>query len=430
MTFRNLLLSALKSVLVNRLRASLTMLGVVIGVASVIAMLALGNGARAVVDATFQFLGADLIQVAQKYSMQDGQYLPMGKKLTYDDGLDLIEAAPLVERLEMSTSKAVQVRYQRSSVEVGASGVTSNALENMVINENLQPFGWEEGKKLSGDDFLGEGRFFTSEEVKAGAPVCVLGQQTALDLFYGDDPIGQTIHIDRMRCLVIGVLTELESVDINKRNRSGSNQALLIPIRTMVQNLFDEEPSVNIFAHVYDPKKVTEAKEQIIEYLREKHMVELDEDGKFVDDFTLTSRNDILGQQQETAKTFSILLAAMASISLVVGGIGIMNVMLVSVTERTREIGVRMAVGARAANIILQFLIEAVLISSLGGLIGIVVGILSIPIAASLNQGVALLLPGSIPLAFGVALLTGVVFGLYPAVKASRLNPIDALRYE
>ena len=144
----------------------------------------------------------------------------------------------------------------------------------------------------------------------------------------------------------------------------------------------------------------------------------------------MTTRRDILGAQQKAAQTFSLLLAAMATVSLIVGGIGIMNVMLVSVTERTKEIGIRLAVGARRQEIVAQFLLEAVLISAGGGVLGIAVGILAIPLAAALNQGIALLAPDSIPLAFGVALLTGVMFGLYPALRASRLNPIDALRYE
>ena len=155
-----------------------------------------------------------------------------------------------------------------------------------------------------------------------------------------------------------------------------------------------------------------------------------DELGDFEDDFELTTRQEILGAQQAAARTFSFLLAAMATVSLVVGGIGIMNVMLVSVTERTREIGVRLAVGAQSGDIVRQFLLEAVLISAAGGVLGTAVGILTVPLAASLNRGVALLDPTSIPLAFGVALLTGLIFGLYPAVRASRLDPIEALRYE
>jgi putative ABC transport system permease protein len=165
-------------------------------------------------------------------------------------------------------------------------------------------------------------------------------------------------------------------------------------------------------------------------YLRERHGVEKDEAGNYKDDFNMTTRRDILGAQQEAARTFSLLLAAMATVSLIVGGIGIMNVMLVSVTERTREIGARMAVGARQQDIVAQFLLEAILISLSGGILGLAVGILAIPLAASLNQGIALLAPDSIPLAFGVALLVGVVFGLYPAIRASRLHPIEALRYE
>jgi putative ABC transport system permease protein len=203
-----------------------------------------------------------------------------------------------------------------------------------------------------------------------------------------------------------------------------------MPISTMIQQLFEEEPSVYMTAHVVDANRIEDARGQIAAYLRERHQVGKDAEGNFQDDFDMTTRSDILGQQQEAARTFSILLAAMALVSLIVGGIGIMNVMMVSVTERTREIGVRMAVGARPLDIVLQFLLEAVLISASGGLAGIVLGILAIPVAASLNNGVALLLPGSIPLAFGVALLTGVAFGLFPAMRASRLDPIEALRYE
>ncbi len=430
MSISDLFRTAFRSLSANALRAALTMLGVVIGVASVIAMLALGNGARASVEATFQFLGANQIQIGQKFAMQDGSYKPSGKKLTYTDGLEMLEAVPLLERVDMSAGKTVRARYGRNTLEISINGTTAQALEALASDGNVQPLGWKAGEALSPDAFIGEGRFFSAEEVLAGAPVCVLGYQTALDLFSGDNPIGETLWLGRTRCTVIGVLAELESTDLENRYQSDSNEALMMPISALIQTLYEEEPSIYMVAHVTDVNRIDEAKEQITNYLREKHAIEQDAEGKSLDDFEMTTRKDILGQQQEAAQTFSLLLAAMASVSLIVGGIGIMNVMLVSVTERTREIGVRLAVGAKGRDIVSQFLLEAVLLSASGGLAGIVLGILAIPLAAALNQGQALLLPESIPLAFGVALLTGILFGLYPALRASRLDPLEALRYE
>jgi putative ABC transport system permease protein len=430
MSLLDLLRTALRSVSANKLRAALTMLGVVIGVASVIAMLALGNGARAAVEATFQSLGANQIQIGQRSEMKDGEFQPIGEKLTFMEGLDMAATIPLVERVEMSASKTLKARFGQSSIEINAIGTTPDAIEGIASSGDIQPVGWTSGEALTAADFLGAGRFFSTDEVYAGAPVCVLGYQTALDLFSGDNPIGETIWIDRTRCTVVGVLAELESTNIEDRYRSDPNEGLLMPISAMIQLLYDEEPSVYMVVHVRDANRIDEAKQQITAYLREKHHIEQDADGNYQDDFDMTTRNDILGQQQEAAQTFSLLLAAMATVSLAVGGIGIMNVMLVSVTERTREIGVRLAVGAKQRDIVFQFLLEAVFISASGGLAGIVVGILTIPLAAALNQGVALLLPSSIPLAFGVALLIGIVFGLYPALRAAQLDPIEALRYE
>jgi putative ABC transport system permease protein len=303
-------------------------------------------------------------------------------------------------------------------------------LESIVSSGQVQPANWIEGRAFSETDLLADGRFFSAAEVLDGAAVCVLGSQTATDLFGGDNPVGQDIRINRIACEVIGVMRELEMVDESQRYQTNPNLSLFMPISTAIKLFFEDEPSVNITAFISDEKRMDEAKAQIKDYLRARHEIEPDADGEYTDDFTLTTRKDILGAQQEAANTFSLLLAAMAVVSLIVGGIGIMNVMLVSVTERTREIGVRMAVGARPWDVILQFLLESILISIGGGLLGVVMGILSIPLAASLNQGMALLEPGSIPLALFVATLVGILFGLYPAMRAARLDPIEALRYE
>jgi ABC-type antimicrobial peptide transport system permease subunit len=426
----DLLRTAFRSVAANKLRAALTMLGVVIGVASVIAMLALGNGARAAVDATFQSLGANQIQIGQRFSMQDRELQPTGQKLTFAEGLDIASTIPLVERVEMSVSKTIKARFGKNTVEINAIGTTPDALEGVVSSGDVQPVGWKQGDPISAQNFIGAGRFLSTDEIYGGAPVCVLGYQTALDLFSGDNPIDETIWVDRKRCTVIGVLAELESTDVQNRYRSDPNEGLMMPISTVIQTLYEEEPSVYMVIHVTDANRIDEVKEQITTFLRKKHKIEQDSEGAYQDDFDMTTRNDILGQQQAAAQTFSLLLAAMASVSLMVGGIGIMNVMLVSVTERTREIGVRLAVGAKQRDIVRQFLLESIVISASGGLAGIVLGILAIPLAAVLNQGVALLYPGSIPLAFGVAVLIGILFGLYPALRAARLDPIEALRYE
>src|SRR5512143_2314751 len=244
MSLLDLLRTALRSVAANKLRAALTMLGVVIGVASVIAMLALGNGARAAVDATFQDLGANQIQISQRFAMEDGKFQGVGEKLTYTDGLEIADTIPLVESVEMSASKTLKARFGKNSVEVSAIGTTRDRLEGMISSGDVQPVGWQNGVPLNAEDFLGDGRFFTADEVYAGSLVCVLGYQTAIDLFSGDNPIGETIWVDRERCTVIGVLTELESTDVEQRYRSGPNEGILMPISAMIQNLYEDEPSV------------------------------------------------------------------------------------------------------------------------------------------------------------------------------------------
>jgi putative ABC transport system permease protein len=319
-------------------------------------------------------------------------------------------------------------------------GVTADFLRSMAAGGDVQPVKKPQNrapganaisaKALRPADFIGQGRSFTPAEVLEGTEVCVLGYQTALDLFEGDDPLNETVWINRRVCTVIGVLVQLEPTNPAERYTRRVNDGFFLPISYAVKNLFEKEPSVIIQAHVKDSHQIDRTRQQIAGYLRGRHQVEKDAQANYQDDFDQTTRDDVLGAQLEAARTFSLLLAAMAVVSLLVGGIGIMNVMLVSVTERTREIGVRLAVGAQKKDIVGQFLLEAVMISAAGGVLGIAVGILVIPLAARLNQGIALLAADSIPLAFGVAVITGLGFGLYPAVRAANLNPIEALRYE
>jgi putative ABC transport system permease protein len=430
MSLFNTIATAFRGITSNALRTGLTALGIIIGVASVIATLALGNGARAAVDANFRFLGSDQIQIDSDLQLKNGQMQVVGKTLTYEDGLGLPAAAPLIDRAEMSVRGSGKLRHGRETKDLGFQATDADALLSVIAAGQVQPLNWSADKTLTPEAMIGQGRFFSQAEVLDGDPVCVLGYQTAQDLFEGDDPIGETVWVNRKQCEVIGVLTELEATSVQDRINTQPNDGLYLPISFAIPNLFDKEPWVTVIAHVRDESQMETAKAQIAAYLRQRHEIEQGVDGKYADDFHMTTKEDVLGAQQQSAATFSLLLTALAAVSLVVGGIGIMNVMLVSVTERTREIGVRLAVGALARDVIAQFLLEAVLLSAGGGLLGIALGVLTIPVAASLNHGVAVLDPSSVPLAFGVALATGLVFGLYPAVRASQLDPIEALRYE
>lgn len=430
MTLFKTLRTAFIGISSNVLRAALTTLGIVIGVASVISMLALGNGARAAVEANFRNLGSDMVQISVKEKIDQGDFVPVGKILSYEEGLRLPQNVQLVNRVIMSISGEGKARRGSNVLDMLISGTTADGLDILAAQGNVQPIAWPEGESLAGTAFMSRGRFFTPAEVLSNADICVLGHKTAEQLFGGDDPLEEIVWINRRKCLVIGVLAELEVTNPALRNQMRPNEAFYMPISTAISNLFDEEPSVQITARVSDESRMFEARQEISDYLRRRHDIQKDEINQWEDDFEMTTRQDILGAQQQAARTFSSLLAAMAAVSLAVGGIGIMNVMLVSVTERTREIGVRLAVGARPQDIVSQFLLEAVLISGFGGVLGIALGVLSIPAVANFNQGVALLDPQSIPLAFGVALLTGLAFGLYPALRAARLDPIEALRYE
>lgn len=430
MRLKYLVKTAGSGIMGNLLRALLTALGILIGVASVIMTLALGNGARAAVDASFRFLGSNQIKINSQLDFKNGELKETGKKLTYKEVLDLSDEVPEIKDVEMEVNKTVKARHGRAVVDLGLSGTTASAINTLVSNAALQPVGWSSKQPLATSDFIDSGRFYNATDVQQNMDICVLAYQTALDLFPGENPLDQTIWINRKPYSVIGVLVEMESSDPKQRAYTKPNEGIYIPVSSAIRQFFEEEPSVEATVTIDRLEHMDQAKQKVLAFLREKHDIMPDAENIFKDDFSLTTKADLLGAQQEAARTFSVLLTAMAIVSLTVGGIGIMNVMLVSVTERTREIGIRLAVGARKQDIVFQFMLESVLLSAASGIAGIILGILSIPLAAMFNQGIALLAPESIPLAFSVSLFTGVVFGLYPAIRAARLDPIEALRYE
>lgn len=429
MNFYFLIRSAWHGLLSNKLRAALTALGVMIGVSSVIINLALGEGARSSVESSFKFLGSDQIQIMRQMRLSSDGSEKETPQLTYQDGLDMADAIPLLKGVTMQVSKTEKVRYERYSEESAVYGSTDGSMSKALLDMSFQPADWSAAQDFTDADLLAEGRWFAHAEVIQNSPVCLIGAQLAKELFGGLDVLGRTLWVNRLPCEVVGVFKEFESVKSGKRPAS-FNRIVYLPISTMVNNLYDEEPSVEISAQVQDEEKIDEAKNAITDFLRKKHNVVQDEEGNYEDDFTLITKKDLIGARQKAAQTFSTLLTAMALVSLSVGGIGIMNVMLVSVTERTREIGVRMAVGASKRDIILQFLLESLMLSAVSGGLGILSGIFLIPLAALLNNGIAVLSPASVPMAFFMALATGILFGLYPAFQASEMDPIVALGYE
>ena len=264
----------------------LTELGIIIGVASVIAMLALGNGARAAVEANFRFLGSDNIQISAKQELDEVN----GSLWAKFSRMRMACACPARWNwsngwrcLSMGLGK---VRHGRVTLDMSITGTTADALETLVTGDQVQPVNWPEGEPLSAAAFIGQGRFFTPAEVLSEASVCVLGYKTAQDLFEGDNPLDETVWVNRQRCLVIGVLKELETIDPEERTRSKPNEVFYLPISTAIRNLYEEEPSVTMTARVSDESRMDEAKAQIEAYLRQRHAIDKDEDGAYKDDFT------------------------------------------------------------------------------------------------------------------------------------------------
>ncbi len=400
---------ALQSVAANKLRAGLTMLGIIIGVGAVIALVAAGAGAQAQVTERFESLGSNLLVISPARTFVRG--VSMGaasaQSLTNDDVEAIARLASSVSAVAPEYSARAQVVYRNKNTQTSVLGVTP---------EYLSVRDWQ----------MDRGRFVDDLDLMNHAKVAVMGASVVEDLF-GEtliDPLGKTIKINRQNYQIVGILASkgvggLQNLD----------DQVFIPLST-AQIKFGGAgnrslQAINVQAVSAD--KMEWAQAELTAILRARHGLAPGQS----DDFTVQNQTQIVEMVQETAGTFAVLLASIAAISLVVGGIGVMNIMLVSVTERTREIGIRKAVGAKRRDILAQFLVEAVVISLVGGLLGVLAGYGGARVVTPLLGGTrALVTPESVAMALGVSIAVGLFFGIYPARRAAGLHPIDALRYE
>ena len=410
MNFTDALGSAFTAVRANVLRSVLTALGIIIGVAAVIVMVAVGSGAQERIDGYIKGLGSNLLMVWPGSSNLGGVKAGRGTRpsLTEDDALAIQSEVESIEVSAPQVRGAAQTIFGKKNWGTTVVGATPE----YEIAHN-----WP----------VADGRWFTTAEVRSTAKVVLLGNTVAFQLFDGGDPIGQTVRIKTVPFEVIGVL------EAKGESLSGQDQddIMLMPVTTARNRIvggrqIKARQVQAMYVKVRSPDEIDDAMADITDLLRQRHKVR---EGR-PDDFSIRNMSQILEARSSSARVMNLLLAAVASISLIVGGIGIMNIMLVSVTERTREIGLRMAIGARRRDILRQFLIEAVTLSLIGGCIGVVLGVATSIAIAQLGDWPTSISIGSIILAFGFSAAIGVFFGFYPARKAARLDPIEALRYE
>jgi putative ABC transport system permease protein len=401
MSLRETLQVAWEGLTLNRVRSFLTTLGVIIGVASVIMMLAVSAGAEAAIANQINALGANLLIINPVRGVPGA-----AQTLLYDDALAVAETVRNIE--------GVSAEFQATQ-DVSGGG---NKLQGLTLLGVTADF------PTVRDYAVGEGRFFTAEENERKLKVAVLGYGIAQDLFGDQSPVGQVITAGSTKLTVLGVMEPKGVVaDIDYDGR------IYLPLTVLHQKFsptrIGSDRVRTIYVKVESQEMMDSVINQINVLLAERHDVDLAKP-----DFTIQTQQDIISTQQATTEAFRSLLAWVAAVSLLVGGIGIMNIMLVSVTERTREIGLRQALGARPRDVLLQFLIEAVILSLVGGLVGVILGVGGAELFGRLGQMETQIVPLSIPLAFGAAAAVGIFFGYYPAVKAAQLDPIEALRRE
>jgi putative ABC transport system permease protein len=395
-------LSALRR---NKLRSGLTALGVVIGVAAVIAMVSIGAGARAEVEKQVASLGQNVILVlpgsASPGSIRAGW--GSANTLTVEDALAIADEIPEVVALSPGARSRRQVSYGSRNWSASLQGEGA---------DYLQIRAWR----------LAEGSMFTEHDVETAAKVVVIGMTVANQLFEGQNPVGETIRLGHVPMTVVGLL------EAKGTSLLGSDQddVIFMPYTTCLRHFYWRTGLTSISVQVFSPRVMREARLKIEDLLRQRHRIGPGQE----DDFTVRTQDEIAEAATAMTRVMTALLGSIAGVSLLVGGIGIMNIMLVSVTERTREIGTRLAVGARSRDIMLQFLVEAGMLSGLGGLIGIGLGAGAAEMISRVAGWPMLLSPAAMIFAFVFSGIIGVFFGLYPARKASRLDPIEALRYD
>ena len=402
----NLFKIALRALANNKLRAFLTMLGIIIGVASVIAMLAIGQGSKKSIQQQISEMGSNMIMIHPGAEMRGGvrQDPSAMQTLKLDNYEKLSEECTYLSGISPNVSSSGQLVAGSNNYPSSVSGVSIDYL-------NIRQLSVEQGE------------MFTENDIRTAAKVCVIGKTIVDNLFPdGSDPIGKVIRCNQIPMRVVGVL---KSTGYNSMGQD-QDDVVLAPYSTVMKRLLAQTYLGGIFASALTEDMTEEAVEEITSILRREHKLKATDD----DDFTIRTQQELSSMLNTTTDLMTTLLACIAGISLVVGGIGIMNIMYVSVTERTREIGLRMSVGARGVDILSQFLIEAILISITGGLIGVIIGCGASFMIKAIAHWPVFIQPWSVLLSFAVCTVTGVFFGWYPAKKAADLDPIDAIRYE
>jgi putative ABC transport system permease protein len=393
---------AVQAIMRNALRSALTVLGIVIGVGAVIAMVTIGNGTTAKVAADMAKLGSNLLFV------RPGQFGP-GRSSADAKPFNVRDVSELRAQLRGAKAVAPVARYSATVISGSASRTVSIT-------------GTDNAYFVTQDLGLQQGRQFLEGEIRGGRSVCLIGETVRQELFGGAEPIGRNIRVNKVSCEVIGVL------DIKGQSSFGVDQddIVLMPLRTFHRRISGNTDISIIYVSARDDVETAKVQHDVERLLRERRNITRNKE----DDFTVRDMKQIAQTQLATTGILTVLLGAVAGVSLLVGGIGIMNIMLVSVTERTREIGIRLAIGAQESQVLMQFLVEAVVLSLFGGIVGVILGLALAGLATTAMQIPFIVDLQIVVIAFAFSALVGIVFGYFPARRAARLNPIDALRHE